>query len=575
MRPGARHGTLAILEILNRRGGIAMKTGGQLIVEALEAQGVRRVFGVPGESYLAVLDALHDSPIEMVVARHEGGAAMMAEAQAKLTGRPGVCLVTRGPGATNAASGIHVAQQDETPLVVLVGQIERGMRGRDAFQEVDYGKLFGGMCKWVAVIDSADRVPEMISRAFHTAMAGRPGPVVLALPEDTLTETTDAAIAPWAEPVECAPTPAQLASFGALLAKAERPLLVVGGSRWTAESVAALQGFAEKLSLPVAVTFRRQMLFDHCHPLYAGDIGLGINPKLAALVRDSDLLILLGDRFSEVPSQSYDLLGIPVPGKAVVHIHPGAEEIGRVYRPSLGMVATPAGFLDAVAELSLPAKPEWKASAEAAHAAYDAWSTPPDAIPGDVQMGRIMAWLDERLEHDAIFTNGAGNYATWIHRFHRFRRFGTQAAPVCGSMGYGLPAAIAAKLQHRTRDVLCFAGDGCFQMTGLEFGTAVQEGAAVIVLVVDNGMYGTIRMHQEREYPGRVSGTRLQNPDFVAFARAYGGHGETVETTDQFAPAFERARASGLPAIIHIKLDPEALTPSRTLSEIRAAGKGK
>ncbi|PWC47478.1 thiamine pyrophosphate-binding protein [Azospirillum sp. TSA6c] len=552
-----------------------MKTGGQLIVEALEAQGVRRVFGVPGESYLAVLDALHDSPIEMVVARHEGGAAMMAEAQAKLTGRPGVCLVTRGPGATNAASGIHVAQQDETPLVVLVGQIERGMRGRDAFQEVDYGKLFGGMCKWVAEIDSADRVPEMISRAFHTAMAGRPGPVVLALPEDTLTETADVLVAPRAEPVDGAPTPAQVASFGALLAKAERPLLVVGGSRWTEESVAELQRFAERLALPVAVTFRRQMLFDHCHPLYAGDIGLGINPKLSALVKDSDLLILLGDRFSEVPSQSYALLGTPNPGKAVVHIHPGAEEIGRVYRPTLGMVATPAAFLEAMAGLSVTAKPGWAARAEAAHAAYDAWSTPPSAIPGDVQMGRIMAWLDERLEHDAIFTNGAGNYATWIHRFHRFRRFGTQAAPVCGSMGYGLPAAIAAKLQHRTRDVLCFAGDGCFQMTGIEFGTAVQEGAAVIVLVVDNGMYGTIRMHQEREYPGRVSGTRLQNPDFAAFARAYGGHGETVETTEQFAPAFERARASGLPAIIHIKLDPEALTPSRTLSEIRAAGKGK
>ncbi|CBS90349.1 thiamine pyrophosphate-binding protein [Azospirillum lipoferum] len=556
-----------------------MKTGGQLIVEALEAQGVRRVFGVPGESYLAVLDALHDSPIEMVVARHEGGAAMMAEAQAKLTGRPGVCLVTRGPGATNAASGIHVAQQDETPLVVLVGQIERGMRGRDAFQEVDYGKLFGGMCKWVAEIDSADRVPEMISRAFHTAMSGRPGPVVLALPEDTLTETADVAAAPRAEPVDSAPTPAQLAAFGDLLGKAEKPLLVVGGSRWTEESVAALQVFAERLSLPVAVTFRRQMLFDHCHPLYAGDIGLGINPKLTALVKDSDLLILLGDRFSEVPSQAYDLLGIPDPqkigGKAVVHIHPGAEEIGRVYRPTLGMVATPAAFLDATAGMPVTAKPGWAARAEAAHAAYEAWSTPPETIPGDVQMGRIMAWLDERLEPDAVFTNGAGNYATWIHRFHRFRRFGTQVAPVCGSMGYGLPAAIAAKLQHRTRDVLCFAGDGCFQMTGLEFGTAVQEGAAVIVLLVDNGMYGTIRMHQEREYPGRVSGTQLKNPDFAAFARAYGGHGETVETTDQFAPAFERARASGLPAIIHIKLDPEALTPSRTLSEIRAAGKGK
>ncbi|MCG5241772.1 thiamine pyrophosphate-binding protein [Azospirillum doebereinerae] len=549
-----------------------MKTGGQLIVEALEAQGVRRVFGVPGESYLAVLDALHDSPIEMVVCRHEGAAAMMAEAQAKLTGRPGICLVTRGPGATNAASGIHVAQQDETPLIVLVGQIERGMRGRDAFQEVDYGKLFGGMAKWVAEIDSADRVPEMISRAFHTAMAGRPGPVVLALPEDTLTEVADAVAAPLAEAVESAPTPSQVAEFGRLLAKAERPLLVVGGSRWTEESVAALQGFAERFSLPVAVTFRRQMLFDHAHPLYAGDVGLGINPKLSALVADSDLLILLGDRFSEVPSQSYTLLGIPDPGKAVVHVHPGAEEIGRVHRPALGVVATPGAFLEAVSGLTVPPSPGWAARAEAAHAAYEAWSTPPKSIPGDVQMGDVMAWLNERLADDAVFTNGAGNYATWIHRFRRFRRFGTQAAPVCGSMGYGLPAAVAAKLEHPERDVLCFAGDGCFQMTGLEFGTAVQEGAAVLVLVIDNGMYGTIRMHQEREYPGRVSGTQLRNPDFAAFARSYGGHGETVERTEEFAPAFERARASGLPAIIHVKLDPEALTPTRTLSEIRAAG---
>ncbi|WP_298375122.1 thiamine pyrophosphate-binding protein [Azospirillum sp.] len=549
-----------------------MKTGGQLIVEALEAQGVRRVFGVPGESYLAVLDALHDSPIEMVVCRHEGGAAMAAEAQAKLTGRPGVCLVTRGPGATNAAAGIHVAQQDETPLIVLIGQIERGMRGRDAFQEVDYGRLFGGMAKWVAEIDSADRVPEMISRAFHTAMAGRPGPVVLALPEDTLTEVADVLAAPRAEPVDSAPTPAQVAAFAALLAKAERPLLVVGGSRWTEESATSLRGFAERLALPVAVTFRRQMLFDHNHPLYAGDIGLGINPKLSALVADSDLLILLGDRFSEVPSQSYTLLGVPDPGKAVVHVHPGAEEIGRVYRPTLGVVATPGGFLDAVADVAVTPNPAWAARAEAAHAAFEAWSTPPENIPGDVQMGAVMRWLDQSLADDAIFTNGAGNYATWIHRFHRFRRFGTQAAPVCGSMGYGLPAALAAKLEFPEREVICFAGDGCFQMTGLEFGTATQEGAAIIVLVIDNGMYGTIRMHQEREYPGRVSGTALRNPDFAALARSYGGHGETVTRTEEFAPAFERARASGLPAILHVIIDPEALTPTRTLSEIRAAG---
>ncbi|AWK89968.1 thiamine pyrophosphate-binding protein [Azospirillum thermophilum] len=550
-----------------------MKTGGQLIVAALEAQGVRRVFGVPGESYLAVLDALHGSPIEMIVARHEGGAAMMAEAMGKLTGRPGVCLVTRGPGATNAASGIHVAQQDSTPLVVLVGQIERGMRGRDAFQEVDYGKLFGGMAKWVAEIDSAARIPEMISRAFHTAMAGRPGPVVLAMPEDVLTELADAPVARIAEPAEPAPTPAQMERFAALLAGAEKPLVIAGGSRWTADGVAALQGFAERHGLPVACSFRRQMLFNHDHPLYAGDIGLGINPKLSALVAESDLILLLGGRLSEVPSQSYGLLGIPETGKTLVHVHPAPEELGRVYNPTLAVNATPGSFLEAANALPAAAKPARTGRAEAAHAAYEAWSQPPQAIPGAVQMGAIMSWLLKTLPDDAILTNGAGNYATWIHRFWRFRRFGTQVAPVCGSMGYGLPAAIAAKLNHRTRNVVCFAGDGCFQMTGLEFGTAMQEGAAVIVLVIDNGMYGTIRMHQEREYPGRVSGTRLQNPDFAAFARSYGGHGETVERTEEFAPAFERARASGLPAIIHVKLDPEALTPTRTLSEIRAAGR--
>ena len=550
-----------------------MKTGGQLIVEALEAQGVERVFCVPGESYLAVLDALHDSAIRTINARHESGAAMMAEAEGKLTGRPGICFVTRGPGATNASPGVHVAQQDSSPMILFIGQIERGMRGRDAFQEVDYTRMFGGMAKWVAEIDSADRVPEMISRAFHTAMAGRPGPVVLVLPEDMLVETADVAPARAADPVTGGPTTAQIAELEKLLAKAERPLVIAGGSRWSEDAVANLRAFSEKFALPVAVTFRRQMLFDHTHPNYAGDIGLGINPKLVALVKDADLILLLGGRFSEVPSQSYDLLGIPETGKTLVHIHPGAEELGRVYRPDLAIAATPGSFLEAVADLAPPPAPVWAGQAEAAHAAYQAWSEPPATGPGAVQMGSIMAWLRDTLPDDAVFTNGAGNYATWVHRFWRFRRFGTQAAPVCGSMGYGLPAAIAAKLMHPERDVLCFAGDGCFQMTGLEFGTAVQEGANVIVLVVDNGMYGTIRMHQEREYPGRVSATALRNPDFAALARAYGGHGETVERTEDFAPAFQRARASGLPAILHIKLDPEALTPSRTLSEIRAAGR--
>ncbi|WP_448191410.1 thiamine pyrophosphate-binding protein [Azospirillum sp. sgz301742] len=551
---------------------MGVKTGGQLVVAALEAQGVERVFCVPGESYLAVLDALHDSPIRTVVCRHESGAAMMAEAAGKLTGRPGVCMVTRGPGATNAAAGIHIAQQDSSPLVVLVGQIERGMRGRDAFQEVDYRQMFGGMAKWAAEIDSADRVPEMISRAFHTAMSGRPGPVVLALPEDVLVEAADAVPAAPALAVDTSPTPAQMAELVHLLNKAERPLVLAGGSRWTAGAVERLHRFAERLELPVGVTFRRQMLFDHTHRCYAGDVGLGINPKLAARVREADLLLLLGGRFSEVPSQSYELLGIPEPAAALVHVHPGPEELGRVYRPTLAINATPAGFLEAAE--SLPdVQPRWAGRAAAANADYRAWSDVPPVTPGAVRMGEVIVWLREHLPDDAIMTNGAGNYATWLHRFWRFRRFGTQLAPVCGSMGYGLPAAISAKLAHPERDVVCFAGDGCFQMTGLEFGTAVQEGAAVIVLVIDNAMYGTIRMHQEREYPGRVSGTALRNPDFAAFARAYGGHGETVERGEEFGPAFERARASGLPAILHVKIDPEALTPNRTLTDIRAAGR--
>ncbi|WP_431854796.1 thiamine pyrophosphate-binding protein [Azospirillum sp.] len=549
-----------------------MKTGGQLIVAALEAQGVERVFCVPGESYLAVLDALHDSAIRTVVCRHESGAAMMAEAVGKLTGRPGVCMVTRGPGATNASAGIHIAQQDSSPLVMLVGQIERGMRGRDAFQEVDYRQMFGGMAKWVAEIDSAERVPEMISRAFHTAMSGRPGPVVLALPEDVLVETADVAPAASAVAVDSAPTSAQMAELAALLGKAERPLVLAGGSRWTAGAVDALRRFAERFELPVAVSFRRQMLFDHAHRCYAGDVGLGINPKLAARVRDADLLLLLGGRFSEVPSQSYDLLGIPEPKAALVHVHSAPEELGRVYHPTLAVNATPGAFLEAAAGLPDLA-PRWAERTTAANADYRAWSEVPPTTPGAVRMGEVMLWLRENLSADAVMTNGAGNYATWLHRFWRFRRFGTQVAPASGSMGYGLPAAISAKLAHPERDVVCFAGDGCFQMTGLEFGTAVQEGAAVIVLVIDNGMYGTIRMHQEREYPGRVSGTALRNPDFAAFARAYGGHGETVERSEDFGPAFQRARASGLPAIVHVKIDPEALTPNRTLSEIRAAGK--
>ncbi len=542
-----------------------MKTGGQLIVECLEAQGADRVFCVPGESYLAVLDALHDSHIETVVARQEGGASMMAEADGKMTGRPGICMVTRGPGATNAASGIHVAKQDSTPMIMFVGQIGRRMRGREAFQEVDYRQTFGDLAKWVEEIDHVDRIPEVISHAYHVAMSGRPGPVVLALPEDMLTDSFDVVAGPRVEVAAPAPDGETMERFGKLLAEAKSPVLIVGGSRWDETAVQNLRAFSEKQGLPVACSFRRQQLFDHLHPNYAGDVGLGINPALKSRIEESDLVILLGARFSENPSQGYSLFNIPKARQKLVHIHPGPEELGRIYVPDLSINATPGTFLKAACDMAGAGE----GGAHAAHAAYQAWTDELPGTVGDVQMGSVMAELRERLPDDAIMTNGAGNYAIWLHRFWRFRRFGTQLAPTSGSMGYGLPAAVAAKLRNPERDVICFAGDGCFQMTLQEFGTAVQFGANLIVLLVDNGVYGTIRMHQEREYPARISGTDLQNPDFALLAKAYGGHGETVLQDAEFAPALERARQSGKPALVHIRTDPEAITPTTTLSELR------
>lgn len=543
-----------------------MKTGGQLIVACLEAQGVDRVFCVPGESYLAVLDALYDSPIATVVARHEGGAAMMAETDGKITGRPGICFVTRGPGAANAAAGVHVAKQDSTPMILFVGQIARRIRGREAFQELDYRQTFAALAKWVDEIDYADRIPEVINHAYHVAMSGRPGPVVLALPEDMLGESADVIPGPRVGAAEPAPTAKAIARLGEMLAAAERPFLILGGSRWDKGAAAEAQRFAERWDLPVGCSFRRQQLFDHLHPNYAGDVGLGINPALRTRIRDSDLVILLGARFSENPSQGFTLLEIPQPKQALAHVHPGAEELGRIYTPALAINATPGAFLEAARALE-PVAPTGRA--KASHAAYRGWTDGLPATPGAVQMGAVMAHLRETLPANAIMTNGAGNYAIWLHRFWRFREFGSQLAPTSGSMGYGLPAAIAAKLRQPDREVVCFAGDGCFQMTGQEFGTAVQFGANVIVLVIDNGMFGTIRMHQERRYPRRVSATELLNPDFAALARCYGGHGETVAATADFAPAFDRARTCGKPAIVHLRIDPEAIAPTTTIAALR------
>ncbi|WP_298984788.1 thiamine pyrophosphate-binding protein [uncultured Roseibium sp.] len=554
---------------------MSQMTGGELLVGALERHGADRVFCVPGESYLAVLDALFDASIPVTVCRQEGGAAMMADAHAKLTGKPGICMVTRGPGATNASAGVHIAAQDSTPMILFIGQIERGMREREAFQEVDYRQMFGGIAKWVAEIDQADRVPEFISRAYHVATSGRPGPVVFALPEDMLVETADVAQpAAWIQ-TETYPGLTQMADLQKRLWAAERPIAILGGSRWSEDAVAAFTRFAERFDLPVACSFRRQMLFDNLHGNYAGDVGIGINPKLLARIKASDLILLVGGRLSEMPSQSYSLLEIPSPVQQLVHIHPDAEEFGRVYVPSLAIHASPTAFAKALEGVQPPNELKNAGQSETAHQDYLDWSGARPQTPGDLQMAGVMDWLEANLADDTICTNGAGNYATWLHRFHRFRRFGTQAAPTSGSMGYGLPAAVALKLAFPDREVVCFAGDGCLQMTMQEFGTACQEGANIIVLVVDNGMYGTIRMHQERTYPGRPSATKLVNPDFADLAKSYGAFGETVETTAEFGPAFERARASGQPAFLHLKLDPEAITPAASLSQIRTAALDK
>ncbi|MBI5922857.1 MAG: thiamine pyrophosphate-binding protein [Betaproteobacteria bacterium] len=548
------------------------RSGARILVDQLDAQGVGHVFCVPGESFLAVLDALHDSAIALTVCRQEGGAAMMAEAQGKLSGRPGICFVTRGPGATNAAAGVHIAQQDSTPLILFVGQVARGMREREAFQELDYRAVFGSMAKWVVEIDDPGRIPELVSRAFLTAMSGRPGPVVVALPQDMLTEEVSVADALPCSVPQSYPGDTDMSTLQELLAQAIRPLMVLGGSRWSAGAVANVRAFAERFTLPVACSFRRQMLFDHEHACYAGDIGIGINPKLAERIRQADLLLLIGARFSEMPSQGYALLGIPTPVQTLVHAHADAGELGKLYRPELAIQATPDAFTTALARIPASTVFPWMNWTQAARRDYLEWSDPvPIRIPGQLQMGEVMQTLAATLPADTILCNGAGNFATWVHRFWRFRNYGTQLAPTSGSMGYGVPAAIGAKRLFPDRTVVAFAGDGDFMMHGQELATAVQYGLTIIVILVDNGMFGTIRMHQEREYPGRVIGSALRNPDFAALALAYGAYGERVETTAEFAPAFRRALDSGRPAVLHCLLDPEAITPTTTLSGLRAA----
>lgn len=554
------------------------QSGGQLLVQEFLTYGVEHVFCVPGESFLAVLDALHDAPsIAVTVCRQEGGAAMMAEAQGKLTGRPGICLVTRGPGATNASAGVHVAMQDSTPMILFVGQIERGMRSREAFQELDYRAVFGKLAKWVTEIDDVARIPELMSRAFHIATSGRPGPVVVALPEDMLTATLAlpeaARAASGYRAVQASPGRVQMQEFAALLSKAKSPILILGGSRWSPEACAQLADFASAWALPVACSFRRQMLFAGEHVCYAGDVGLGINPKLLARLKAADLIVLLGGRMSEVPSQSYTLLEIPVPQQTLVHVFADPDELNHVYQADLAIAASPIAFVQELQTLAPPAAPVWAGQSQAAHVDYLTWSEPAGCSnPGALQMGAVMQHLIATLPTDCILCNGAGNFAIWLHRFWRFKGYGTQLAPTSGSMGYGLPAAVGAKRLYPQRSVVCFAGDGDFMMHGQELATAVQYELPIVIILLDNGMYATIRMHQERNYPARVFATTLKNPDFCALALAYGAHGERVERTEEFAPALGRAMQSGKPALLHCLIDPQAITPTATLDSLRAQG---
>jgi len=553
------------------------RSGGQILVDALTIHGVEIAFGVPGESYLDVLDALHDSGIRFIVNRQEGGAAFMADAYGKMTGRPGICFVTRGPGATNAAIGVHTAYQDSTPMILFIGQVGRDFADREAFQEIDYRRMYGQMAKWVAQIDSAERIPEYLARAFQVATSGRPGPVVLALPEDMLVWLAAVADTRRYQPVQASPSAAQIDTLRTMLAAASRPLLLLGGGTWNAQACADVRRFAEANALPVACAFRFQDLLDNAHPNYIGDVGIGINPKLATRVRDCDLLIAFGPRLGEMTTSGYSLLTAPVPRQALVHIHPDCEELGSVYQANLMInsgAPQAAAMLAAMAPVDSASWRHSVAEAKAELAAYQ--QQPPIFKDGGapLDLWLLVQQLMAAVPNNTIVTNGAGNYATWAHRFYRYGAMRTQLAPTSGAMGYGVPAGIAAKILDPQRTVVTFAGDGEFMMNGQELATAVQYRAGVVIIVFNNSMFGTIRMHQERSYPGRVSGTTLHNPDFAALATAYGAHGEVVETSAQFGPALARAlehtRARLLPALIELRYDGNLITPNATLATIRA-----
>ncbi len=540
------------------------RTGGEILVEALRRNGADTVYCVPGESFLPVLDALHGAgSIRTVVTRHEGAASNMADAYGKLTGRPGICFTTRGPGSTHAANGVHTAKQDSTPMILFVGQVDRGFLGREGFQELDCRKVFGGLAKWATEIESIERIPEIVSRAYATALSGRPGPVVIGLPQDILFTSASVADAPPVRISRANPDPAAIEELQRLLLEAQRPIVVQGGTGWDIEACNAFAAFIHAFDLPVVASFRRQDLFDNRDPHYAGMIGLGVSPKLVQRVKDADLLLVVGSRLSEVPTNGYTLIKSPVPDQLLIHVHPDPEELGRVYQARLPINASLANTAHALAALPAPASTPWSNWTREMREEYLAFSTPaPNASIEGVDFAQVMGYLSETLPDDAIIANGAGNYTVWVHRYYRYRVPATELAPTNGAMGYGFPAAIAAKLREPNRTVVCLAGDGCFMMYPQELATAMQFGAPLVVIVVNNGMLGTIRMHQEKNYPGRVSGTTLANPDFIALAKAFGAHAERVEHTEDFPAAFARAQAAGVPALIELRTDPRQITPA-------------
>ncbi len=551
--------------------GSRLRSGGVAVVEALLKHGSDTAFCVPGESYLPILDALYDvqDSISLYTCRHEAGAANMAEAYGKLTGQPGICLVTRGPGAAHAAIGVHTARQDSTPMILLVGQVATGNLGREAFQEVDFETMFAPLAKWAVEVKKADDIPRVMAKGFQVALSGRKGPVVISLPEDILsgpckTETQNPL------PIEeAAPTPADIEKCATLLKGAKHPLVILGGSGWDNRAVSDFREFAEREGLPVGCAFRFQDLMDPRSANYIGDIGIGINPKLAERVKGADVILALGPRLGEMTTSDYTLIKPPKPDQTLIHVHAGGEELGRVYDADLKIHSSARNFVGALKTMKLGKKNDWAAGLKQDRQTYLDWSTP-NKNPGAVQVAEIYGYLRETLPENAILTNGAGNYTAWLHRFYHYRGFKTQLAPTSGAMGYGVPAAIAAKIRHPGRPVICIAGDGCFMMSAQELATATQYNSGVIFLVFNNAMYGTIRMHQEKHYPGRVSGTGLKNPDFAALAESFGIRGYKAATNKEFEKAFDKALKSGQAALIEVKVDPEAISPTATLSGLKA-----